>query len=237
MKNLCRTTAALALALLWGAAHASYDRNLTLGELALMPAFCQDVQTVNGWEQGVRESPRAPMWVSKLGRSFWDMHHYCWARVAVHRSQAAGLHQNKRDHLVESAIDDMLYVVRRASPDMVLLPEIYYFMGDYFRMLKRFGEAAESFKKSRELKVDYWPAYAGHADLLLLSGQRKEAKAVLEQGLAVMPDEVALKSRLDRVNGAAQPAAAAGGAKKPQPARPSTTSVATAASAPASTKK
>ena len=235
MKNLCQTTAALALAVVLGAAHASYDRNLTPGELALMPAFCQDVQTVNGWEQGVRESPRAPMWVSKLGRSFWDMHHYCWARVAVHRSLAIGLNQNQRDHLVESAIDDMQYVVRRAPPDMVLLPEIYYFMGDYFRLIRRFGEAAESFKKSRELKVDYWPAYAGHADLLLLSGQRKEAKAVLEQGLGLMPDEVALKTRLDRLNGQAQSTTAAGAPKKPQPARPAT--VATAASAPTSTKK
>lgn len=241
MKNLRRMTAALsaalALGLAWGAAHASYERNLTPGELALMPAFCQDVQTVNGWEQGVRESPRAPMWVSKLGRSFWDMHHYCWARVAVHRSLATGLNQNQRDHLVESAIDDMQYVIRRAPPDMALLPEIYYFMGDYYRMLRRYGEAAESFKKSRELKADYWPAYTGHADLLLISGQRKEARAVLEQGLEIMPDEVALKSRLDRLSGAAQPAAAVGNAKKARPARPATSSVASAASAPVSTQK
>ncbi len=237
MKNVRRVTAALALGLALGAAHASYERNLTRGELALMPAFCQDVQTVNGWEQGVRESPRAPMWVSKLGRSFWDMHHYCWARVAVHRSLATGLNQTQRDHLVETAIDDMQYVVRRAPPDMALLPEIYYFMGDYYRMLRRYGEAAESFKKSRELKVDYWPAYAGHADLLLLSGQRKEARAVLEQGLQIMPDEVALKSRLERLSAAAQPAAAASGARTARPARPSTASVASAASAPVSRQK
>ena len=236
MKNVCQMTAALALGLALGAAHASYDRKLTPGELALMPAFCQDVQTVNGWEQGVRESPRAPTWVSKMGRSFWDMHHYCWARVAVHRSLAGGLNQNQRDHLVESAIDDMQYVIRRAPPEMALLPEIYYFMGDYFRMLRRYGEAAESFKKSRELKADYWPAYTGLADLLLISGQRKEARAVLEQGLEVMPDEAALKSRLDRLS-ATPPAAATGNAKKPQPARPATASVASAASAPASIKK
>ena len=236
MKNVCRMTAALTLGLAMGGAHASYDRNLTPGELALMPAFCQDVQTVNGWEQGVRESPRAPTWVSKLGRSFWDMHHYCWARVAVHRSLATGLNQNQRDHLVESAIDDMQYVIRRAPPEMALLPEIYYFMGDYFRMLRRYGEAAESFKKSRELKADYWPAYTGLADLLLISGQRKEARAVLEQGLEVMPDEVALKSRLDRLS-ATPPAAATGNAKKAQPARSATASVASAASAPASIKK
>lgn len=232
--RLIAVASALTLGLALGTAHASFDRNLTPGELALMPDFCQDVQTVNGWEQGVRESPRAPTWVSKMGRSFWDMHHYCWARVAVHRSQAVGLHQNRRDHLVESAIDDMQYVVRRAPPTMVLLPEIYYFMGDYFKLLRRYGEASESYKKSRELKPDYWPAYAGLADLMLLSGQRKDAKAVLEQGLAVLPDEVALKSRLDRLNGSAQPAAAAGGAKKSRPARSAATATGAAPAASAS---
>ncbi len=236
MKHARQIIAALTLVTGLSLAHASYERNLTPGELALMPAFCQDVQTVNGWEQGVRESPRAPMWVSKLGRSFWDMHHYCWARVAVHRSLAIGLNQNQRDHLVESAIDDMQYVVRRAPPTMVLLPEIYYLMGDYYRMLRRFGEAAESFKKSRELKPDYWPAYAGLADLMLLSGRRAEAKTVLEQGLALLPNEVALKSRLDRLGAAAQ-TSPAGNTKKDSPARSAAQGAARAASAPAVAKQ
>jgi tetratricopeptide (TPR) repeat protein len=231
MKHARQIIAALMLSLgSIGATHASYDRNLTPGELALLPAFCQDVQTVNGWEQGVRESPRAPMWVSKLGRSFWDMHHYCWARIAVHRSLAIGLNQNQRDHLVETAIDDMLYVVRRAPATMVLLPEIYYLMGDYFRMLRRYGEAQEAFQKSRELKPDYWPAYAGMADLLVLSGRRADARAVLEQGLTLMPGEVALKTRLARLSGTAAPSAA-GGARTAAAARP-----AAAPSAPAAVK-
>ncbi len=236
MKHARQIIAAFTLATGMGAAHASYDRNLTPGELALMPVYCLDVQTVNGWEQGVRESPRAPMWVSKLGRSFWDMHHYCWARVAVHRSMAIGLNQNQRDHLVESAIDDMLYVVRRAPPTMALLPEIYYLMGDYYRMLRRFGEAAESFKKSRELKADYWPAYAGLADLMLLSGRRGDARTILEEGLAAIPDEVALKSRLDRLKNVAQTPATSN-TKKPGPARPAAPASARSASAPAVVQK
>ncbi len=213
MKHVLQFFGALCLATGMGLAQASYDRNLTPGELALMPEFCQDVQTVNGWEQGVRESPRAPMWVAKMGRSFWDMHHYCWARIAVHRSMAPGLNQNRRDHLVETAIDDMLYVVRRAPPNMVLLPEIHYLMGDYYRTLKRYGEAAEAFQKSRELKSDYWPAYAGLADLLVQSGRRNDAKAVLEQGLTILPNENALRSRLDRLNSSAKSSDSGAGGK------------------------
>lgn len=236
MRPARQITAALALALGLGAAQAQYGREMTPGEVALMPAFCQDVQTVNGWEQGVRESPRAPMWVSKMGRSFWDMHHYCWARVAVHRSTAVGLHQNRRDHLIQTAIDDMLYVVRRAPPDMVLLPEIYYLMGDYYRMLRRYGEAAESFRKARELKPDYWPAYAGQADLLLLSGRQSEARAVLEEGLALMPQEVALTSRLDKLKGTSK-SATPGNANKSGPARVSNPAAAPPTTAPSVVKQ
>jgi hypothetical protein len=182
-------------------AFASWERNLTPGELALMPEFCQDVQTVNGWEQGVRESPRAPYWVSKMGRSFWDMHHYCWAGIAVHRSKQPGLNQNQRDHLIETAIDDYYYVVRRAPPNMALLPELYYLIGDSQRQIRQYGAAIESFKMARSLKADYWPSYAGHADVLLLSNQRAEARAILEQGLSVLPNEPALKTRLERLKG------------------------------------
>jgi tetratricopeptide (TPR) repeat protein len=185
---------------------ASWERNLTPGELALMPDFCQDVQTVNGWEQGVRESPRAPYWVSKMGRSFWDMHHYCWAGIAVHRSKKPGLNQNQRDHLIETAIDDYYYVVRRAPPTMALMPELYYLIGDSQRQIRQYGAAIESFKMARSLKADYWPAYAGHADVLLLSNQKAEARAVLEQGLALMPNEAALKIRLDRLKSGASSA-------------------------------
>ncbi len=206
--------AALALALFASNSWASYERNLTPGELALMPAFCQDVQTVNGWEQGVRESPRAPYWVSKMGRSFWDMHHYCWASIAVHRSKQPGLNQNQRDHLIETAIDDYYYVVRRAPPEMALMPELYYLIGDSYKLLRRYGQAIEAYKMSRSLKADYWPAYAGHADILMLSNLRGEARAVLQEGLRVIPGEVALQSRLDKISGSgSEPAAATKTAK------------------------
>lgn len=205
--------AASALVMIAFEAQANIPR-LTPGELALLPPFCQDVQTVNGWEQHVRESPRAPMWVSKMGRSFWDMHHYCWALTAAHRSRAAGLPPQQRAYLIGTAVEDLGYVVRNAAPNMVLLPEIFYWMGEFQGQLKQYGEAFESYRKSRELKPDYWPAYAGHADLLTSVGQRGEARAVLEQGLAIMPTELALRSRLERLGSAVAKGAAATEADK-----------------------
>ena len=218
--RLVATATATALVMIAFETQAGIPR-LTPGELALLPPFCQDVQTVNGWEQHVRESPRAPMWTSKMGRSFWDMHHYCWARTAAHRSKAAGLPPNQREYLIGTAVEDLEYVIRNAPPDMVMLPEIYYWMGEFQGQLKRYGEAYEAYRKSREFKSDYWPAYAGHADLLTLVGQRGEARAVLEQGLAIMPTEVALRSRLERLGPNAKSTAGTETGKKPKAAQDS----------------
>ena len=178
----------------------SPDRLMSQGEIALLPPFCADVQSVNGWAQGGRESPRSPIWLAKMGRSFWDMHHYCWARAYANRANNAAATKPQREYLLKTAIDDMMYVVRRAPAEgMVMLPEIFYLIGDYQLRLGQVGEAAASFKLSRETKADYWPGYAGHADLLLQLGKRNEAKQLLEQGLAIMPNEPALKSRFDRI--------------------------------------
>ena len=197
-------------------------QNITAGELALLPAFCQDAQTFNGWEQYVRESPRAPYWISKMGRSFWDIHHFCWAGVHVLRAGQPGLQAQHRVTMLEAAIDDYAYIIRKAAPGMVLLPELYYRTGDLQRQLGQYGLAIESFNRSRTEKPDYWPPYVGHAEILLLSNQRAQAKAVLEDGLKLMPDEPALKSRLARLNpggsGAAASSRAAKGAQVGRPA-------------------
>jgi tetratricopeptide (TPR) repeat protein len=199
MNNSRFMFAALACCALLASNSSWANRNLTAGELALMPAFCQDVQTVNGWSQGGRESPRSPFWVSKMGRSFWDMHHYCWAGVAVLRSKQPGLIKRERDHLIQTAIDDYYYVINNAPENMILLPEIYYLIGESHKALGQIGLAVDAFQKSRSLKPDYWPAYTGHADLLMQANLRVEARAVLLLGIAVMPDEAALKSRLEQL--------------------------------------
>jgi len=198
-------------------------RNITAGEMALIPEFCQDAQTFNGWTQHSRESPRSPFWISKMGSSFWAIHHYCWALIHVFRSKQPGLAPVLRDGMLEQAIDDHFYVIHLAPPGMVLLPELYYLVGDLQRQLRQYGAAIDSFNRSRAEKPDYWPPYVGYADILLLSNQRAEAKAILEAGLKLMPDEPALKNRLARLNaGTADAAASARAAKNTTVRRPAT---------------
>ncbi len=144
---------------------------------------------------------------------------------AAHRSRAAGLPLQQRAYLIGTAVEDHGYVVRNPAPNMVLLSEIFRWSGEFQGQLKEYGEAFESYRKSRELKPDYWPAYAGHADLLTSVGQRGEARTVLEQGLAIMPTELALRSRLGRLGSAAAQCAAAPEAdRKSKPAQGDTAS-------------
>jgi hypothetical protein len=174
--------------------------NLTDGELALTPAFCQDVQTVNGWSQFSRPSPRSGHWVSLMGPTFWGMHHYCWALVHLQRANRAGVTPQVRSWAIREAIADFYYVVKVAPRDFVLLPEIYYRTGEAYLLLEEYGTALGEFQKSRSVNPAYWPSYVSEANLLIKTGKRKEALALLESGLAVTPAEPNLLAAVKRIN-------------------------------------
>ena len=198
--SLIKTIVASVWLCLLGATAQAAPENITRGEMAIIPEYCKDAQTF-GWQQGFKESPRSPYWVSLMGRSFWDIHHYCWAVLSVHRSRAAGITPQHRDHLHRTAIDDYRYIVNAAKPDMVLLPDIYYHIAESHAFLKEFGAAVDNYNRSREIKPDYWPPYVGHAKILEKAGLTAQAKKVLEEGLRLMPTERALQTPFVRLGG------------------------------------
>ena len=217
--------AAAAIALSTTAALAAEPKNITQGELALTPAFCQDVQTINGWAQHGRESPRSPFWIAQMGKTFWGMHHYCWALINIHRSRAPGQTQQERTFKIHSAIADYYYVVEIAPPDFVLMPEVFHLIGEAHVMVNEYVQAIDAYQKSRRYKADYWPPYEGHAKVLEKLGKKVEARAVLADGLALMPAEPRLLTMYKRLGG--DPA------KLPPPRVPVPVAAAPAATVPA----
>jgi hypothetical protein len=193
--------ATAAIALSTTAALAAEPKNITQGELALTPAFCQDVQTINGWSQHGRESPRSPFWIAQMGKTFWGMHHYCWALVNTQRSRATGQTQQERTFKIHSAIADYYYVVNIAPPDFVLMPEIFHLIGEAHVTVGEYAQAIDAYQKSRRYKADYWPPYEGHAKVLEKLGKKVEARAVLADGLALMPTEPRLLTMYKRMGG------------------------------------
>jgi tetratricopeptide (TPR) repeat protein len=172
--------------------------DITPGELALTPAFCQDVQTINGWSQHSRPSPRSPHWLGLMGETFWGMHHYCWALIHLQRADRAGTSPQQREFLIREAISDFYFVINIAPPEFPLLPELYFRTGEGFLLLGEYARALDELQKSRRSKAAYWPPYVSEANLLLKLGKRKEAMELIDQGLKVMPDEPNLLKFVNR---------------------------------------
>ena len=176
-------------------------KNITEGELALTPPYCQDVQGIKWGDQYSNTSPRAAHWVALMGKTFWAMHHYCWALIHIQRSSAAGLSPQIREGMIQEAIGDYYYVIKNATPNFVLLPEIYLRIGEAQVMAKNPVAASDAFAKARELKADYWPAYARGAEVFERLGMKTKAKSLLEDGLERMPNEPALQTAFVRLGG------------------------------------
>lgn len=182
-----------------GQAAAQLD-NITLGELATTSEFCLDVQAIpiTGWSK-TKPSPRAAHWLSIMGEAFWGMHHYCWARIGLQRAESGRMQPSARAFAIGVAISDYYYVIKNSPPDFILLPEIYYRMGEARVLLGELAPALSDFATSRKLKPDYWPPYLGEAKLLAALGKRKEAQALLKEGLSLVPDEPNLSTALAKL--------------------------------------
>lgn len=163
--------------------------NVTDGEMALLPPYCPDTQGFKyGDAYGSNMSPRAPYWVGLMGKTFWAVHHYCWALINLHRSQLPGVSATMRRGMLESVIGDYNYVIVNGTADFVLLPEILTRMGEAHMMLGNAGQAYEAFARARAVKPDYWPAYLRWAAVLEKSNQKAEAKKLIAEGLRHAPD-------------------------------------------------
>ena len=220
--------------------------NISDGELARLPPYCQDVQAIRYGNATYNPSPRAPYWVSLMGQAFWALHHYCWGLIHVRRSEAPGLQPVLRAGMLSTAVNDYFYVINNSPRDFVLAPEIYLRIGEARLALGQVGLAYEAFRLSRELKPDYWPAYVRWIDHLVRTNQKPAAKVLAAEGLRFVPNSAELADRFRRLGGdpstivaTALPASAAASAASTRTASPTAntrqdTDSATSASSPAS---
>ena len=175
---------------------AAEPKNITPGEVALIPEYCRDAQGFETRGFPERPTPGQARWIPAMGRSFWAVHHYCWALVGVNRAKRAGVSVQDRKFLYESAVSDGAYVLQNASPDFVLLPEIHLRMGQFYIALGDWGRALDHLNKSWELKPDYWPAYLELATINKAHGRRQAAIDVLNAGLQQVPGQLQLTEAL-----------------------------------------
>lgn len=169
-------------------AFALKPQNITPEELAMLPRYCLDAQSFGYGDAYSNTSPNAPKWVAMMGKSFWHIHHHCWALINVRRAQQARLPREKKIALLQEAHGDFQYVIRNTPEDFVLLPEVITWLGRTYARLGNHAEAAKSFEKARSLKPDYWPPYYHHGEMLLMQGNKAEAREIVRAGLQHAPD-------------------------------------------------
>jgi tetratricopeptide (TPR) repeat protein len=175
--------------------------NITDGELALTPEYCVDTATMRYGSEFFNPSPRAAHWVGLMGKSFWAMHHYCWALINLRRAQMAGVTPTTRKYLLQEVIADCIYVIRNSGPDFIMLPEIYTRLGDTQLLVGDPASAQDAFEKARMAKPDYWPAYTHWADVLVKINSKAQAKKLVAEGLRHAPDAKPLQEKYKSLGG------------------------------------
>jgi hypothetical protein len=171
--------------------------NITIGEVALTPPYCHDVLDPTYKIGG----PKTEYWVSRMGRGLLAVHHYCWGLINTRRAMMPGVEPVIRAGLLKSVVGDYMFVIHNSPPDFVLLPEIWTRIGETQLLRSQPGAAYDAFARAREIKPDYWPAYSRWAAVLMRSGQKAEAKELVESGLQHAPDSKELREQFRKLGG------------------------------------
>lgn len=158
-------------------AHADVVANQA--ELMMLPPYCKGTHQIR---EVSHDTVTIGQYEAIYGQSFMHLHHYCWALNAENKANSIF---NKRDHDIKlySALNDIKYVLTNASPDFVLLPDIYNSQARMLFELHRDGEAVLSLEKAIELKPGFVPAVARLSDYFVSIGDREKAIQTLKNGI------------------------------------------------------
>lgn len=216
-------------------AMAQKPHNLTGGELALLPEYCNQTMGMYPGAQPGTMGPDSKRWLTLMGRSFMAMHHYCWGLINERRAQASGTPRVRRDFLLRHAGGDYRYVLTNAEPGFRLLPEIFVKLGDIHALLGESATAIDAYQQAVLAQPSWWRPYSRWAEVAKNAGLPKMAMAQLEAGLRMQPDSPELRAQYKAYGGdadkfvrslpkrepaAAQPADAAASAALPSASAP-----------------
>ena len=166
-------------------------------DLAMLPEYCRANRLVNH----AYDPAQAQIWSKRLHPMWAHIHHYCWALVANNRATFFSKNRIERNKALETSIPDIDYVLRYASRDFVLLPELLFKKGETFLRIGQPNRGIPILESAIDVRPDYWPPYAAIADYYTEIGDISKARELLERGLAASPDTKALKSRLAALEG------------------------------------
>ena len=169
--------------------------------VAMLPPYCKYTQAFRGNVPGGNNPAEIERWTTIMGGTFNHMHHYCWGLMRTNRALYFGRTNQDRIRNLNSSIREFDYVIRNATSNFVLLPEIFTKKGENLIRLGRGPLGILELQRAIELKPDYWPPYAYLSDYYKEMGDRARAREWLEKGLSTSPNTKALMRRLAELDG------------------------------------
>lgn len=210
VRHACTLTLGLALALAGGLPARAFEvpgyppsvEAYDPREVGKLPAYCIYTDSFRDRVPGGKNSLEIERWRSFMGVTFDAMHHYCWGLMKTNRAVLLAVPQAVRDFYLNDAITEYDYVLRHATDEFILLPEILTKKGENLIRLGKGQVAVLHLERAAALKPDYWPPYAHLSDYYKSAGDIDKAQSYLEKGLSFSPDAIALKRRLLELGGA-----------------------------------
>lgn len=169
----------LFLALVMSSSIAIADEVKTQSELALLPPYCSGTQTI----RNISKDPKPyEEYLSLYGNTYSHLHHYCWALNTENNAWKTSDRYLRKSKL-GYALGDIQYVLDRAEPGFVFLPDIYNARARILFSLQRDAEAVTALKKAIELKPDFVTPIARLSDYYVDRGDKARAIKTLEEGI------------------------------------------------------
>lgn len=171
----------------------------------MLPRYCIYTQSFREKVPGGDDAATIQGWYDKLGPTFHNMHHWCYGLMKTNRAILLSRTSQARQFYLNFSIVEYDYVIRSAPLDFVLLPEMLTKKAQNLILLEKGPIAVFELERAISLKSDYWPAYAYLSDYYKATGDKKKARAILEDGLSHVPDAPGLQRRLAELDSANTP--------------------------------
>ena len=178
--------------------HGPYDPR----ELALLPQYCYHTQIFRQFAPDGLNQQKIDHWYAALGPTYHHLHHYCWGMMKSNRAVLLARDRKVKEFFLNDALGEYDYVIDRAPPTFVLLPEILTKKAENLFLLDRSPLAVYALEQAMQLNPGYWPPYAKLADHYKEAGDVERARKTLESGLAASPNATALSRRLSELGAA-----------------------------------
>ncbi len=148
-------------------------------DFAQLPVFCRARLT--------NDKNLKNIWGKKLGPNFIHVHHFCFG---LHKMQKAQFIINKkeRDHALQNAISEMVYVQEHASKSFILQTQVSYYIGQMYELMGNSSKAIGYYIQSIKLNPKPALAYAALSEIYRKQNNISEAKKVLKLGLKYSPN-------------------------------------------------